>query len=84
MTHLWPDGVPLEVTAGADGTPLELCWRDRRHTVVRVVSRWRIDEHWWRARIWRDYWLVITDSDLLLECFRALPDGRWWLQRVID
>ena len=75
LVCFFPHGLPLEVLTASDGTPVELHWQGRLHTVERVLRCWRIDECWWRRRVWRDYWQLATYSGLVLLVFRELPDG---------
>lgn len=82
MTHLWPDGQPIRVEADALGVPRRFVWLGQTHTVEIVANRWRVDEGWWRERIWREYFKLATDTGLLVVVFRDLVDGGWYVQRV--
>jgi hypothetical protein len=84
MTHFWPDGLPIQVEADALWTPLVLAWDDDRHPVQVVLDRWRVDEAWWRGRVWREYFRLITATGLLVEVFHDLTAGAWYVQRVYD
>lgn len=70
--------------ADALWTPLVLIWDDGRHPVQVILDRWRVDEEWWRGRIWREYYKLVTDSGLLVEVFHDLTAGDWYVQRVYD
>ncbi|NLF00990.1 MAG: hypothetical protein GX601_08430 [Anaerolineales bacterium] len=82
MTHLWPEGQPIVVEVDALGTPCRFVWLGQTHTVEIVANRWRVDEAWWRERIWREYFKLATDTGLLVVVFRDLVDGGWYVQRV--
>ena len=84
MTHLWPDGLPIAVESDALGVPQRFTWRGQAHTVEIVANRWRVDEDWWRGRIWREYFKLATDTGLLVVVFRDLVSGGWYVQRVYD
>ena len=84
MTYTWPEGDPIEVEADALGTPLLLVWSDQTHTLERVVSRWRVDEEWWRARIWREYFKLYTTTGLLVVIYHDFLGQRWFLQVLYD
>lgn len=89
MTQFWADGAPITVTVDADDLPEEIIWNEGRHEVQRVVNQWRIDTGWWRSsdeggRVWRDYYLVITWTRLLVTIYRDLLSERWYLQRLYD
>ena len=84
MTRFWPDGLPVAATYDAAGVPLRLQWQGRTHTVAHIAQRWRVDEGWWRWRVWRDYWKLTTDSGRLLVVYHDLVRGEWFLQRLYD
>ena len=84
MTHLWPDGLPIPVEADALGVPRRFEWLGQTHKVEIVANRWRVDEDWWRGRIWREYFKLATDTGLLVVVFRDLVGGGWYLQRLYD
>lgn len=84
MTHFWPEGQPVEVTADDLWTPLWFTWGDHRHPVQLILDRWRVDEDWWRGRVWREYFRLITRSGLLVELFHDLTAEGWYIQRVYD
>lgn len=84
MTWLWPDGRPVAVEADAAGVPVLLQWEGETHRVERVTRAWRVDEAWWRRRVWRAYYELSTDTGLLLILFQDLLTAQWYLQRVYD
>lgn len=84
MTRFWPDGVPIAVTCDALATPQSFAWQGHRHVVTAIRDRWRVDEGWWRRRVRREYFQLVTASGLLAEVYHDLPDGPWLLQRVYD
>ena len=84
MTHLWPDGLSIPVEADTLGVPHRFEWLGQTHRVEIVANRWRVDEDWWRKRIWREYFKLATDSGLLVVVFRDLVGGGWYLQRLYD
>lgn len=84
MTHLWPDGQPITVETDGLGAPRRFIWLGQTHTVEILANRWRVDEDWWRGRIWREYFKLATDTGLLVVVFRDLVGGGWYLQRLYD
>jgi len=84
MTHMWPEGLPLEVQCDPQETPQRLRLRGRWHTVAEVSVRWRVRRGWWEAGRWRDYVTVATRSHLLLTLARELPTGAWSLLSLHD
>jgi hypothetical protein len=84
MTRFWPEGLPLHVTMDDQHAPVTLLWDGAQHPVARVVARWRVDEGWWRWRVWREYFTVATGTGLLLTLFHDLRHDAWRLQRVYD
>lgn len=84
MSRFWNDGIPIEVTVDALAAPAAFVWRGRRHTVARVVERWRVDEGWWKRRAWREYFQLVTHSGLLVLIYHDVRIDQWRLQRVYD
>jgi hypothetical protein len=84
MTAFWPAGLPIEVACDETHAPLRLIWAGQALRVQAVLNRWRVDAWWWRARVWREYFLVIAGDGLLLLLFHDLDRTSWHLQRVYD
>lgn len=84
MTHVWPDGLPLDVQCDALDTPTRLRLRGRWHVVDEVSVRWRVRRGWWEVGRWREYVTVATTSHLLLTLARELPNGAWALLYLHD
>lgn len=84
MTHLWAEGETLDVVIDDEGVPLRLTWRGRSHPVEHVTKHWRVDVEWWRLRIWRDYFKLVTATGLLVVVYRDLQKDGWYLQRLYD
>ena len=84
MSHVWPDGLPLEVRCDAEGTPTQLRLHGRWHMVAEASARWRVRKGWWRAGRWREYVTVVTSGRLLLTLARELPRGPWELIYLYD
>jgi hypothetical protein len=51
---------------------------------VRITRRWRIDVDWWRGRVWREYFKLVTRTGLLVEVYHDLVGGGWFVQRLYD
>lgn len=84
MTRLWPQGEPITVQHDEQLAPRSFIWQGRRHPVQQIAKRWRVDQDWWRGRIWREYFKVATGSGLLVVLYRDFLSGEWFLQRVYD
>ncbi|MEW5956274.1 MAG: hypothetical protein AB1801_01020 [Chloroflexota bacterium] len=84
MTYLWPAGEPITVQHDRLATPEVLIWQGRRHPVQAVSKRWRVDQGWWRRRVWREYFQLITRTGLMLVIYREVETGQWFLQRLYD
>lgn len=84
MTHLWPEGVAIDVVPDALGRPARFTWRRQSHAVAHVALFWRVDLDWWRRRVWRDYYRLSTDTGLLVVVFQDLAAGGWFLERLYD
>lgn len=84
MSRFWPPGLPITVVSDTLATPQILVWEGRRHPVLRIHERWRVDEGWWGIRAWREYFTLITNTGLLLTLYHDVPRGQWYLQRLYD
>jgi hypothetical protein len=84
VTRFWPAGRQVAVTCDALATPEAIVWDGRRHQVACILERWRIDERWWRARAWREYFTLLTEGGLLLTLYHDVASGRWFVQRLYD
>jgi hypothetical protein len=84
MTRFWPEGLAITVTCDLLATPEAFAWSGHRHTVNRVVERWRVEDGWWQRRIWREYFTLLTDTGLLVEIYHDVRTHSWRLQRLYD
>ena len=84
MTHLWVDGEPISVQADGNGVPISFVWRDQAHAILSITNRWRIDEGWWKERVWRECFKLLTSTGWLVIIYRDLRTGDWRLQRIYD
>ncbi len=89
MSRLPEEPLPVEVKIDGWGQPATVSWTLNEGTgvrecpVVEVCARWRVDDDWWRAPISRMYYKLRTRT-ALIEVFRDLNSGRWFLERVHD
>jgi hypothetical protein len=84
MTRLWVDGVVIRVWCTPDGRPMRVRWQGQSHDVKMIANGWRLDLGWWRLRIWRDYYKILTTTGLLMIVYHDLMTDIWYLQRVYD
>ena len=84
MTELLAPARPVRVRANVDGIPMELESAAGWQPVTRVLHRWRIDCDWWRSPVSREYWRLLLDDDLALECYCDRLTGEWFVERIYD
>ena len=84
MNPFWPEGEPINVRTDKLAAPRSFTWQGRTHRVRGIAKRWRVDQRWWRQRIWREYFKLHTDSGLLLVLYRDVLRDAWYLQRLYD
>ena len=84
MTRLWSGGAIIEVWLTGTSAPERLRWEGRVHPVKMVANQWRVDLGWWRLRVWRDYYKLVTTTGLLLVVYHDLVSDQWYVQRVYD
>jgi hypothetical protein len=72
------------VRCDALAAPQAFAWEGYHHTVTAIVERWRVDESWWKRRVWREYFTLTTHSGLLVLIYHDVRNDTWRLQRVYD
>lgn len=83
MTYLWQPSTPIQMCL-LDDRPHHFLWYARLHRVQWIPRQWRVDMEWWRVRIWRDYYKLVTDSGLLVIVYHDLVTDDWYLQQLFD
>ncbi len=85
MTRLWPEGEPVETWA-EEGVPARFYWNGVPQHIIHICNRWRVHTRWWEPghTIWREYWKVVTDKDLLCLLYQDLLSSTWLLARLYD
>lgn len=83
MTYLWMPSLPIEMVLRQD-QPNHFLWQSRLHRVHFITRQWRVDMEWWRVRVWRDYYKLVTDSGLLVIVYCDLMMDSWYLQQLFD
>ena len=77
---------PLRIAAVSvhwDGSPQQLPWNGRQHTVERSWGPERIETGWWRGDdVRRDYYVVETTTGERFWVFQNLVDESWYLHGV--
>jgi len=66
------------------GLPAAFVWRARRHEIVDVIGRWRIEGRWWEDGCDREYWRVEARGGAVFDLFLDRRGGRWHLERLWD
>ncbi len=84
MTELFHPPRPIQVRSAADGTPTHIQSAAGWQPITQVLNRWRLDCDWWRVPIAREYWRLLVDNTLAVECFCDRPTAAWFLERVYD
>ena len=84
MTRFWAKGKLIHVVSDELGEPKRFEWQRGTHQVDAIARQWRVDLDWWRIRVWRDYFKLVTNSGLLVVIYRDLLSDQWYLQRLYD
>lgn len=83
MTYLWIPAIPI-ITLWQGEQWVAFEWHGQRHRIVLVTDVWRVDVEWWRGRVWRDYYRLVSDQGYLLVIYQDLLDEKWYLQQLYD
>lgn len=84
MSRFWADGLHITVVSDALFAPVSFTWQTHRHMVATILERWRVDEGWWKRRVWREYFTLTTHSGLLVLIYHDVRTDTWRLQRLYD
>lgn len=83
MSYLWIPAIAITVTHQHDRL-LAFKWQDQTYQVIFISEQWRVDVEWWRVRVWRDYYRLVTDNGYLMVIYQDLHDQAWYLQQLYD
>jgi hypothetical protein len=83
MSKLWLQGIPIQTTV-QKAMPVAFVWNKQHHRVNLILRQWRLDQGWWDEHIWRDYYKLITHTQLLVVIYHDLLNDTWLLQRLYD
>jgi hypothetical protein len=83
MSLIWQPATPIQMLV-EEKAPIAFIWQGRRHQVRLIAKSWRLDWGWWRLRLWRDYYKLLTESQLLVLVYQDLQSGDWFLQQIYD
>lgn len=83
MSFLWEPATPILVQLSGS-SPKAFVWQGRRHEVRWIANEWQVDFGWWRLRLWRDYYKILTRTGLLVLLYQDLQTGDWFLQQIYD
>ena len=83
MSYLWIPAIHILVSLH-DNDVVAFTWDGQNHRVVFITEAWRVDVEWWRVRVWRDYYRIVSDKGYLVVIYQDLLDSNWYLQQVYD
>lgn len=72
------------VRTNPGGEPGSFGWLGRLWTVTRVVEVWRDTGCWWTGEGEKSFYRVETTGGRLVELYRDLAAGKWFIYRVYD
>ncbi len=84
MSGLSRELLVLQVDEMEGHTPRRILHRSRWSRVEAVLTRWRLQQEWWKRPVERDYFLLRLEGGVICEVFRDAASGRWRLQRIYD
>ena len=69
-----------------DETPARFIWHSSEHKVVEITNHWTVHSRWWEPgnMVWRQYFKVVTDTELLCQVYHDLLWDSWFFARLYD
>lgn len=83
MSYLWIPAIAIIVTQQQDRI-VAFQWQDQTYRVLFISEQWRVDVEWWRVRVWRDYYRLVTANGYLMVIYQDLGNQAWYLQQLYD
>ena len=80
----WKEGDPATVETDRMGLPTCFHWLGQSHPVQEISNVWRVDDAWWKGRVWRDHFKLITTTGLLVILSHDLTSDLWYITRLYD
>jgi len=75
-----PVPLPIQVTAQADGMPIDVRWGRWSRRVTTLYEYWREQRAWWDQLVARDYYQIELGDGLVFTLF-CDNEGQWFLDR---
>jgi hypothetical protein len=66
------------------GFPVRIQWEGQLHPIDRIAYSWRVDDEWWKKRVFRDHYKVTTTTGYLLIITHDLASDTWAITRLYD
>jgi DNA polymerase-4 len=76
-----PPPYEVQITAGPDGTPRAVVWRERIRPVKTLYESWRERRRWWGRAVERDYYRLELNDGQVRVLYQELRSGQWLLER---
>ncbi len=83
MSRIFAESRKVHVISDKSGQPACVVWRGRKEA-VRVCNHWRIEDEWWKEGISREYYKVITATNLILVLYYDRLQNAWYAEKIID
>ena len=77
-----PEKVQIETDTRGD--PISFNRNGRRHKVVAVHERWRLEDGWWSDEEKRCYYRIQTNHGSVYDIYHELVADCWYLDRIYD
>ena len=75
-----PVPLPIQVTAQADGMPIDVRWGRWSRRMTTLYEYWREQRAWWDQLVARDYYQIELGDGLVFTLF-CDNEGQWFLDR---
>lgn len=73
---------PTKVMVNALNLPELLTLAGEQEPIFGIDEHWRVERHWWRIPIRRDYYRIILADGSLRNLFQDLTNGEWFIDRA--
>jgi hypothetical protein len=74
----------IDVTTDENNFPCSFIWYKKIHPVATILDTWHLETAWWHIPSGRDYFRLITKTNMLVIIYRNCVTDTWFLRHLYD